>query len=436
MKSKRVRIKDAYKGDAGRGRIRIDPHIIAELKLRTGDVIEITHPAVEKKTAALLYPGKLDDLDTNIIRIDSSFRRNIGASIDDVVEIRKILSVKAEQITFAGLEESIIIRKSEQLTRMLENRIITIGDILSFNMMGRRIDFIVIGHSPQVDAVRVHLDTKFTVIKQSYEEFLAKEKKRITYEDIGGLRDEIQKLREVVELPSKHPELFKRMGIESPKSVLLYGLPGTGKTLLIRAVENESKAHFIQVGPEIISKFQGISEENLRKVFKEASEKAPSIIYFDKFESIVPNRTTFSTSETERRVIAQLLLLLKDLEHRDNIIVLAETSNLKYIDNVFRHPGIFNRGIRLKRPNCQDRHEILKILVRGVPLHRDVDLRVIAEKTKGLVGAKLKDLIKEAAIISMREIGPLIDGKKCVPKEILNALQIKMKHFIAALDDK
>ncbi len=302
MNSKKVRIKDAYKRDAGRGRIRIDPHIIAKLHLRTGDVIEISRPALEKKTAGLLYPGKLDDLDTNTIRIDSSLRRNIGASIDDVVEIRKIESVQAEGITFAGLEESIIIRKSEQLTRMLENRIITIGDILSFNAKGRRIDFIVIDHSPQVDAVRVHLDTEITISKKTHKEILALKRRRISYKDIGGLSDEIRKLREVVELPLKHPELFKRMGVEPIKGVLLYGLPGTGKTLLARAVAYESKAHFIAVsGPEIMSKFYGQSEKKLRELFEEAKEMAPSIIYFDKFDSIAPNRSEFSTSEMGRK---------------------------------------------------------------------------------------------------------------------------------------
>ena len=437
MNRKKVRIKDAYKRDAGRGRIRIDPHIILELHLRTGDVIEISRPAEEKKTAGLLYPGKLDDLDTNTIRIDSSLRRNIGASIDDMVEIRKIKSVKAEGITFAGLEESIIIRKSEQLTRMLENRIITIGDILSFNAKGRRIDFIVIDYSPKADAVRVHLNTKFTISKKTYKEILALKRRRISYEDIGGLSDEIRKLREVVELPLKHPELFKRMGVEPIKGILLYGLPGTGKTLLARAVAYESKAHFITVsGPEILSKYQGQSEENLRKMFKEAKKMAPSIIYFDKFDSIAPNRREFSTSEMGRKMIAQLLSLLDSLEGRGEIIVLAETTKIEDVDYAFRRPGRFDREIELKSPDSDGRFEILKIHTRGVPLYKDVDLKEIAEIAKGYVGADLKLLVKEAAMIPIREVVPFLDDDKGVPTEMLNSLQIKMKHFTSALDNK
>ena len=436
MISKKVRIKDAYKGDAGRGRIRIDPHIIAELRLRTGDVIEIAHSAVEKKTAALLYPGKLDDSDTNIIRIDSSLRRNIGASLDDMVEIRKIECVNAENITFAGLKESVIIRRSEQLVRMLENRVITKEDILSFNAMGKRIDFIVIDYSPKTDSVRIHLDTKITISEKSYKELFDLKKRKITYEDIGGLRDEVQKLREVVELPLKHPELFKRMGIEPIKGILLYGLPGTGKTLLARAVAYESNAHFITVnGPETLSKFYGQSEKKLRKLFEEAKEMAPSIIYFDKFESIAPNRSEFSTSEMERKMIAQLLSLLDGLEERGDIIVLAETSKIKYIDYAFRRPGRFDREIELKSPDSDGRFEILKIHTRGVPLHDDVDLKEIAERTEGFVGADLKMLVKEAALIPIREVTQLIDDNKAVPQEILSTLQVKMKNFLSAIEN-
>ena len=431
---KKVRIKDAYKGDAGRGRIRIDPEVINELKLRTGDVIEISHPIILKKTAGLLYPGKIEDKGTNIIRIDSSLRRNIGAAIDDIVEIRKIEASLAGRITFAGLEESVAIRRSEQLVRMLENRVITKGDILSFNAMGRRIDFIVIDYFPRAAAVRIHLDTKITISEKTHKELEELEARRVTYEDIGGLEEEIQKIREMIELPIRHPELFKRIGIDPPKGVLLHGPPGTGKTLLARAVAYETEAHFITIsGPEIMSKFYGQSEENLRKVFEEAKEMAPSIIFIDELDSIAPKRGEV-TGEVERRVVAQLLSLLDGLEGRGEVIVIGATNRVNDIDPALRRPGRFDREIEIGVPDTDGRYDILLIHTRGMPLYGDIDLRLLAEKTHGFVGADVESLAKEAAMLAIRDILPLIDLDKPIPTEILMDLQIKMKHFQTALN--
>ena len=431
---KKVRIKDAYKGDAGRGRIRIDPEVINELNLRTGDVIEISHPEILKKTAGLLYPGKVEDKGTNIIRIDSSLRRNIGAAIDDIVEIRKIEASLAGRITFAGLEESVAIRRSEQLVRMLENRVITKGDILSFNAMGRRIDFIVIDYSPRAAAVRIHLDTKITISEKTHKELEELEARRVTYEDIGGLEEEIQKIREMIELPIRHPELFKRIGIDPPKGVLLHGPPGTGKTLLARAVAYETEAHFITIsGPEIMSKFYGQSEENLRKVFEEAKEMAPSIIFIDELDSIAPKRGEV-TGEVERRVVAQLLSLLDGLEGRGEVIVIGATNRVNDIDPALRRPGRFDREIEIGVPDTDGRYDILLIHTRGMPLYGDIDLRLLAEKTHGFVGADVESLAKEAAMLAIRDILPLIDLDKPIPTEILMDLQIKMTHFQTALN--
>ena len=431
---KKVRIKDAYKGEAGRGRIRIDPEVINELNLRTGDVIEISHPEILKKTAGLLYPGKVEDKGTNIIRIDSSLRRNIGAAIDDIVEIRKIEASLAGRITFAGLEESVAIRRSEQLVRMLENRVITKGDILSFNAMGRRIDFIVIDYSPRAAAVRIHLDTKITISEKTHKELEELEARRVTYEDIGGLEEEIQKIREMIELPIRHPELFKRIGIDPPKGVLLHGPPGTGKTLLARAVAYETEAHFITIsGPEIMSKFYGQSEENLRKVFEEAKEMAPSIIFIDELDSIAPKRGEV-TGEVERRVVAQLLSLLDGLEGRGEVIVIGATNRVNDIDPALRRPGRFDREIEIGVPDTDGRYDILLIHTRGMPLYGDIDLRLLAEKTHGFVGADVESLAKEAAMLAIRDILPLIDLDKPIPTEILMDLQIKMKHFQTALN--
>ena len=429
----KVRVKDAYKGDAGRGRIRIDPHLINELNLKTGDVIEISHPVVLKKTAALLYPGKLEDKGKNTIRIDSSLRRNIGAALDDIVGIRKIEASLAERITFAGLEESVIIRRSEQLVRMLENRVITKGDILSFNAMGRRIDFIVIDYSPKSDAVRIHLETKIAISEKTHKELEELEARRVTYEDIGGLEEEIQRIREMIELPIRHPELFKRIGIDPPKGVLLHGPPGTGKTLLARAVAYETEAHFITIsGPEIMSKFYGQSEENLRKVFEEAKEMAPSIIFIDELDSIAPKRGEV-TGEVERRVVAQLLSLLDGLEGRGEIIVIGATNRVNDIDPALRRPGRFDREIVIGVPDTDGRYDILLIHTRGMPLYGDVDLRLLAEKTHGFVGADVEALAKEAAMLAIRDLLPQIDLDKPIPPEILMNLQITMNNFETAL---
>ena len=430
---RKVKIKDAYKIDAGRGRIRIDPDLIKELNLRTGDVVEILHPAAEKKTAALLYPGKEEDRGTNSIRIDSSLRRNLNASLDDIVEIRKIEASLAERITFAGLEESIILRTPQQITQILENRVVTKGDIISFNAMGRRIDFVVIDYHPKAEAVRIHLDTKITISEKTHKEFEELERRKVTYEDIGGLEEEIQKIREMIELPIRHPELFKRIGIDPPKGVLLHGPPGTGKTLLARAVAGETDAHFITIsGPEIMSKFYGQSEENLRKVFEEAKENSPSIIFIDELDSIAPKRGEV-TGEVERRVVAQLLSLLDGLEGRGEIIVIGATNRVNDIDPALRRPGRFDREIVIGVPDTDGRYEILLIHTRGMPLYKDVDLRLIAEKTHGFVGADVESLAKESAMLAIREILPKINLDKPIPPEILMDLQIKMNHFETAL---
>ena len=430
---RKVRIKDALKEDAGKGRVRIDPDVINELKLRNGDVIEISHPIDNKKTAALLYPGKMEDKGTNSIRIDQSLRRNLGSSIDDIVEIRKIKASLATKITFAGLEETVILRNSQQLAMKLENRVITKGDILSFYAMGRRIDLVVVDYSPKSEAVRIHQNTKVVLSEKSHKELVELEESRVTYEDIGGLAEEIQKIREMIELPIRHPELFKRIGIAPPKGVLLHGPPGTGKTLLARAVAYETEAHFITIsGPEIMSKFYGQSEENLRKKFEEAKEMSPSIIFIDELDSIAPKRGEV-TGEVERRVVAQLLSLMDGLEGRGEIIVIGATNRVNDIDPALRRPGRFDREIEIGVPDTDGRYEILLIHTRGMPLYKDVNLQHIAEKTHGFVGADVEALAKEAAMLSIRELLPKIDLDKPIPAEILNDLQIKMLHFTRSL---
>jgi transitional endoplasmic reticulum ATPase len=432
-KGRKVRVKDAFKQDAGRGRVRIDPALVELQGWKTGDVIEISHPQTLERTAALLYPGKSEDSETNIIRMDASLRRNLKASIDDIVEIRKIDAALAKTVVFAGLEEAVILRNSQQLANKLENRVITKNDILSFYAYGRRVDLIVVRFSPKADAVRIHLDTEVILSEKSHKELIELENARVTYEDIGGLADEIQKIREMIELPIKHPEIFKRIGIDPPKGVLLHGPPGTGKTLLARAVAYETDAHFITIsGPEIMSKFYGQSEENLRKVFEEAKENSPSIIFIDELDSIAPKRAEV-TGEVERRVVAQLLSLMDGLEARGKIIVIAATNRVNDVDNALRRPGRFDREIELGVPDTEGRYEILLIHTRGMPHHEDVDLQLIAEKTHGFVGADLEALAKEAAMLAIREILPNLDLDKPIPQKVLMDLKITNENFQEAL---
>ncbi len=430
----RLRVKDAFKDDPATGRVRIDPEVARKLDLKTGDAIEISHPISKSKTAALLYPGKLEDSGTGTIRLDTSLRRNIDAAIDDFVEVRKIKVALAEMVVIASLTESVVFNPS-QLNKKLENRVVTKNDILSFYSGTRRYDMIVVDFQPKTDAVRIDLNTDIRLSEKTHKELQEREKARVSYEDIGGLADEIQRIREMIELPMRHPELFQRIGIDPPKGVLLHGPPGTGKTLLARAVAFETDAHFITIsGPEIMSKFYGQSEENLRNIFEDAKKNAPSIIFIDELDSIAPKRGEV-TGEVERRVVAQLLSLLDGLEGRGEIIVIGATNRVNDIDIALRRPGRFDKEIEIGVPDTDGRYEILQIHTRGMPLFEDVDLRTLAERTHGFVGADVEALAKEAAMLAIRKMLPKIDLDKPIPFEILNSLKINMENFTSALNN-
>jgi transitional endoplasmic reticulum ATPase len=431
-KDDKLRVKDAIKEDSGKGRVRIDPEIIKKLKLKNGDAIEIFHPVTKYKTAGLLFPGKSEDIGSGIIRLDPFLRRNLKANIDDYVEIRKIKAEIAQKVVFA-LTETVVFNP-RQLNAELENRVVTKDDIMSFYSYGNKlIEMIVVDFQPKTDAVRIALETEIRISEKTHKELIEREKFRVSYEDIGGLADEIQRIREMIELPMRHPELFLRIGIEPPKGVLLHGPPGTGKTLLARAVAFETEANFITIsGPEIMSKFYGQSEQNLRNIFEDAKRDAPSIIFIDELDSIAPKRGEV-TGEVERRVVAQLLSLLDGLEGRGEIIVIGATNRVNDIDIALRRPGRFDKEIEIGVPDTDGRYEILQIHTRGMPLFEDVDLRALAERTHGFVGADIEALAKEAAMLAIREIIPKINLDKPVPFEILDTIKIKMENFTAAL---
>jgi transitional endoplasmic reticulum ATPase len=414
-----------------RGMALIDPKVMEEMDLSTGDVLEISG---KKKSYVLLWSSQRDDQDKKLIRIDGYTRNNIGVGIDDTVSVRKVNVKKAEQIILAPAEELNIVGLEDHLPELLEGRVVTRGDMIPLNIMGRRIGFAVTSTSPTDAASLIDSNTEFII--GSIPKAGAKGVPRVSYEDIGGLKDEVQKIREMIELPLRHPEIFDRIGIEAPKGVLLHGPPGTGKTLLAKAVANETNANFYSIsGPEIMSKFYGESEERLREVFKEAEENAPSIIFIDEIDSIAPKREEVS-GDVEKRVVSQLLTLMDGIQSRGKLVVIGATNRPNAIDPALRRPGRFDREIDIGIPDEQGRLDILLIHTRGMPLTEDVSLESIAKVTHGFVGADLEALSKEAAMRSLRRILPEINLEQPkIPAEILNKIKITKQDFDEALRD-
>ena len=426
-----LRVADAYQRDVGRGIARVDPKLVDELGLTSGDVIQIIG---KKKTTALSWPGYESDFGKGTIRIDGYLRNNAGVSIDDKVTIRKIEAKIAQRLTLAPTEPLRIVGGEEYLTQILEGRVLARGDYVPINVMGRKIDLVVTQTAPTAEAVIVTDQTEVVVGEQVKE--APRAIPRIAYEDIGGLRPVIQKVREMIELPLRHPELFERLGVEAPKGVLLHGPPGTGKTLLAKAVASETNANFYSIGgPEIMSKFYGESEERLREIFKEAQENAPSIIFIDEIDSIAPKREEV-TGEVEKRVVSQLLSVMDGLQSRGKVVVIGATNRINSIDPALRRPGRFDREIEIGVPDRDGRLEILQIHTRGMPLNEDVDLKKLADVTHGFVGADLEALAKEAAIRALRRILPEINLEaENIPAEVLNKIIVRMADFQDALKE-
>jgi transitional endoplasmic reticulum ATPase len=424
-----LKVLEAYTRDVGRGVARIDYDSMDSLSASTGDVIEIRG---KRRTVAKCLPLYPSDEGKGIIRIDGLVRNNAGVAIGDTVVVRKIKAVPAEKVIVAPLE-AIPPIDERYLADALESVPLIKGDNVMVPYFGGRLTFQVIGVTPAADAVLVTQKTVFHIAEKGE---TLRGVPQVTYEDIGGLKEEIQKVREMIELPLRHPEIFEKLGIEAPKGVLLYGPPGTGKTLLAKAVANETNAHFISIsGPEIMSKFYGESEARLREIFKEAKEKAPSIIFIDEIDSIAPKREEV-TGEVERRVVSQLLSLMDGLEARGKVIVIAATNRPNAIDPALRRPGRFDREIEIKVPDKRGRLEILQIHTRNMPLDTDVDQDRVAAVTHGFVGADLEYLCKEAAMKCLRRLLPELnlEDEKLAP-EVLNKLIVTMSDFENAIRD-
>ncbi len=367
-----------------------------------------------------------------MIRVDGYTRNKLDVGINDQIEVKRVESKDAKSITFAPTEPLRIVGAEEYLTEYLNGQLMAKGDTIPISVMGQRIDLVVISTSPSGPVI-VNDSTKITVSEESAK---AQQVSReggapsITYEDIGGLGDAVGRVREMIELPLRHPELFKRLGVEAPKGVLLHGPPGTGKTLLAKAVANETNANFYTIGgPEIMSKFYGESEEKLRNLFQQAEKNAPSIIFIDELDSIAPKREEVS-GEVERRIVAQLLSLMDGMSSRGKVVVIGATNRVNAIDPALRRPGRFDREIEIGVPDRNGRLEILQIHTRGMPLAKDVNLDKLADISHGFVGADLQSLAKEAAIRALRRVLPEIDlSSESIPAETLRKIIVTMQDF-------
>ncbi|MBN2014640.1 MAG: CDC48 family AAA ATPase [Candidatus Altiarchaeota archaeon] len=424
-----LKVAEALQNDVGRGIVRIDEYSMRALEITSGDIIEIEG---EKKTAAIVWPSHIQDSRLGIIRMDGILRQNSSSSLGDRVMVRKAEVQGAKRIIMAPTRHEIKFGGDfgTHLRQRLLGRPLVVGDTLSIGVLGEAIPFMVIKTDPK-GVVQVRDFTDFEIKEKPT---IVTEAPAIRYEDIGGLREEIARVREMVELPMKHPELFEKLGIKPPKGVLLYGPPGTGKTLLARAVASESNAYFIPLnGPEIMDKYYGESERKLREIFKEGEENAPSIIFIDEIDSIAPKREDVR-GEVERRVVAQLLALMDGLVGRGNVIVIGATNREDSIDPALRRPGRFDREIEIGVPDREGRKEILQIHTRGMPLAKDVKLDEISNITHGFVGADLEALTREAAMNALKRILPKIDlEKEEIPVEILESLRVERSDFMNAL---
>ena len=426
-----LKIDEIPQQHVGRGRAIVDPKIIEDQNWITGQILELKY---NKKTHVKLWPGTPVEYGTGVVKIDGITRQNIGAGIGDKISLKSVETANAKQIILSPTEEIAAEGLQEYMINYYLNHVFTTGDLISIRtQMGSPAQFVVTSTKPSKPVI-VTDETVFklgAVAKASDASI-----PRITYDELGGLKNEIRKIREMVELPMRHPELFDKIGVEAPKGVLLYGPPGTGKTLLAKAVAGETSAHFVSIsGPEIMGKYYGESEEKLREIFTQAEENSPSIIFIDEIDSIAPKRDEVS-GEVEKRIVSQLLTLMDGIKSRGKVVVIAATNRPDSIDPALRRPGRFDREIEIGIPDDKERSEILSIHTRGMPIDEKVNLEEISKTTHGFVGADLEMLSKEAAMISLRRILPEIDlDEEKVSSEILQKIRITSDDFRDALKE-
>jgi len=423
----KLKVAEALGKDVGRGLARLDPADMPKLGVEVGDIVQIIG---KRTTVGKAMPAYKDLRGQSRIQIDGVARENAGTGLDQMVEVRKVAARPATRVVLSAVGAALSDKDLTYIGSLLDGLAVVQGDRIRVMLFGTRAaDFKVISTGP-AGPVSINPATALQV-KRSDE----KEKSRpISYEDIGGLKREIQRIREIIELPLRYPEVFERLGIDAPKGVLLHGPPGCGKTLIARAVAHETEANFFSVnGPEIIHKFYGESEANLRKIFEEATRRAPSIIFLDEIDAIAPRREKV-VGDVEKRVVAQLLALMDGLNQRQNVMVIAATNIPNALDPALRRPGRFDREISISIPDRNGRREILDIHTRGMPLAEDVDLDRLGAMTHGFVGADLEALCREAAMICLRRIMPEIDFASAeIPYKALAKLEVHMQDFLEAL---
>jgi transitional endoplasmic reticulum ATPase len=425
-----MRIGEAKQRDVGKKRARIGPEAMDYLKVTPGDIIDVMG---SRSSCAVVWPVDEDEKFPDIIRIDGQTRKNIGASLNDIVKVKKVSTKIAKSVSLTPLNDTVTVDK--EFTDFVKNRLkglpISHGDEISVMILGNSMDFKITKISPKL-FVKIDRSTNLTISTEPSVD----RKLRVTYEEVGGLGHEVKAMREIVELPLKHPELFTRLGVEPHSGILLYGPPGCGKTLIAKVLASESEANmFLINGPEIMNKYYGETEAKLRDIFKEAKDNSPSIIFIDEIDAIAPKREE-AYGDVEKRVVAQLLALMDGLNDRGNVIVLGATNRPDSIDPALRRPGRFDREFEISVPNEDGRLEILLIHTRGMPVAEEIDLKDLASELHGYTGADIKSLCREAAMKSIRRYLPEIDlESEKIPSEVLQSMQIKLIDFYDAMHE-
>ncbi len=425
-----MRIGESKQRDVGKKRARIGPEAMDYLDVAPGDVIEIKG---KKTSSAVVWPADEDEKNPDFIKIDGQTRKNIGVALDDIVEVQKVEVKTAKNVVLMPINDVVTIDK--EFTDFVKNRLkglpLTNGDEISVMILGNSMEFKINKISPK-RVVKIDRSTNLKILSET-----ATDKKiRITYEEVGGLQGEINAMREIVELPLRHPELFSRLGVEPHSGVLLYGPPGCGKTLIAKVIASESDANMYSInGPEIMNKYYGETEAKLREIFKEAKDNSPSIIFIDEIDAIAPKREE-AYGDVEKRVVAQLLALMDGLTERGNVIVLGASNRPDSIDPALRRPGRFDREMEISVPNADGRLDILHIHTRGMPLSNDIDLKSFATELHGYTGADIKSLCRETAIKAIRRYLPEIDlENERIPSKMLQSMEIKLRDFYNAMHE-